>query len=360
MVTLLECIERIPSVLEGILQNRKENMAPFFEYLGERVKDINELVFVGSGTSNTSAITSSIFVEKVSGVRTKVCYPNDFAYNTGCYNPDALYIFTSQTGTSIVTREAQKLVQEKGFLSVSITESAATPLASESSSHIDMGCGCEEYPMRTIGYTASVFTHMLLALEIGQKRGAVTPGGYGDYIAHAAKVPGSHREITAKTQEWFVKSKRQMLRSDCIIFTGAGSLYGVSLEGAVKVWEIPQIASIGYELEEGLHGPNYGYNSRHCVIVLNDGGREKDKALALAGYMKDVWNNGLMAGAPVLDDNDLELELRGGDFSCLELSAVPQVVAYRLAADGGRDLLAPHDNSRMEKYFITHKSITIG
>lgn len=355
MVTLLECIERIPSVLEGILQNREQNLKWFFEYLGDRINDINEIIFVGSGTSNTSAITSSIFAEKVSGIGTRVCYPSAFVYNTRYYNPKALYIFTSQTGTSIVTREAQKLIREKGFPSVSITESEDTPLAREAASHITMGCGYEEYPMRTIGYAASVFTHMLLALEIGLKKGAISLEKYNDHIAHAARVPGSYSEITAKTQQWLVRSKRQMLRSDCIIFTGAGALYGVSLEGAVKVWEIPQIASMGYELEEGLHGPNYGYNNRHCVIVLNDGGREQDKALALAGYMKDVWSNGLMAGTTVLDDNDLKLELHGGDFSCLELSAVPQVVAYQLAFDGGRDLLAPHDNSRMEKYFITHK-----
>lgn len=43
----------------------------------------------------------------------------------------------------------------------------------------------------------------------------------------------------------------------------------------MKVWECPQIASVGYELEEGMHGPNYGYNSNHCVIVLNDGRKEK-------------------------------------------------------------------------------------
>ncbi len=356
MVTLLDCIERIPSILESILRDRKENTRQFFEYLSDKIHDINEIVFVGSGTSNTSAVTSKIFVEKVSGIGTKVCYPADFCYNTGYYNPKALYVFTSQTGTSIVTRNAQKLVQDMGFLSLSITESEETPLAREASSHINMGCGHEEYLMRTIGYTSSVFAHMLLALEIGLKRGSITPAQYEEYLSKAALVPDSHRAITAKTLEWLKKSKRQMMRSQCIIFTGSGSLYGVSLEGAVKVWEIPQTASMGYELEEGMHGPNYGYDTRHCVIVLNDGGRDNDKALSLARYMKDVWNNGLVVGSSVVDGSDLALELKGGEFSCLELSAVPQVIAYKLAVDAGRELLIHPDDSRMESYFKTHQA----
>ena len=355
MVTLLDCIRRIPALLEGILKNREENTHSFFEYLSDKINEINEIIFIGSGTSNTSAITSKIFVEKVTGIGTKVCYPADFCYNTGYYNPKALYIFTSQTGTSIVTRKAQKLVQDMGFLSLSITESGETPLAREASSHIDMGCGHEEYLMRTIGYSSSVFTHMILALEIGLRRGAISASQYSEYLAQAALVPESHRAVTENTLEWLKKSKRQMMRSQCIIFTGAGALYGVALEGAVKVWEIPQITSMGYELEEGMHGPNYGYDTRHCVIVLNDGGREDKKALSLAAYMKEVWNNGLVAGSSVMDKNDLEIELRGGEFGCLELSAVPQVIAYQLAVDGGRELLMHPDDSRMEKYFITHK-----
>ncbi len=354
MVTLLDCIERIPSILEGILQNRRENMALFLSYLGDRANELNEIIFVGSGTSSTTAMTSRIFVEQASGLAAKVCFPSDFCYHTASYNPKALYVFTSQTGTSIITAKAQKLVQDMGLLSVSITESEATPLAKAASSHINMGCGYEEYLMRTIGYTSSVLTHMLLGLELGLKRGNITQEQFDEYIGQAAMVPNSQRAIIQKTLAWMDKSKRQMLRSRAILFTGDGALYGVALEGAMKVWEIPQITCMGYELEEGLHGPNYGYDYGHCVIVLNDGGRENNKALALARYMKEVLHNGLVVGAQVVDDTDLAIELKGGAFNCLELSAVPQVIAYRLAVDGGRDLLAPHDNSRMESYFKTH------
>ena len=149
-----------------------------------------------------------------------------------------------------------------------------------------------------------------------------------------------------------------MLRSGILVFTGAGSLYGVAIEGSVKIWEIPQIPSAGYELEEGIHGPNYGYNQNHCVIVLNDGGRENDKAVALGRYVKNELKNGFIIGKNTADEKDFPFEPQGGPFLALEFASVIQVMAYKLAYDGGRDLMAPHDNRIMYSYFTTHSDYT--
>jgi Glucosamine 6-phosphate synthetase, contains amidotransferase and phosphosugar isomerase domains len=354
MVSLLDCIERVPQVLETILETRHENMAALFSALEGKLDTLDEIILVGSGTSNTSAITSKIFVEKVTGVRTSAVYPNDFCYNTHYYSPNALYVFTSQTGNSIVARQAQQLMQEKGYLTVSITESADTPIAKESQVHIDMCCGKEEYPTRTIGYCASVFTHMIMGLEIGLRRGHISQTEYDHYLAAAARVPDSHRTITPRAMTWLDTHRRQLMRSRCVVFTGADALQGVALEAAVKVWEIPQHISIGYELEEGLHGANYGYNYHHCVVVLNHGGRENQKALGLARWMKDVYKNGIVIGSNVLDESDFPINLVGGDFDVLEFAPVVQIIAYRMALEEGRDLFAPHDNRVMESYFKTH------
>lgn len=86
---------------------------------------------------------------------------------------------------------------------------------------------------------------------------------------------------------------------------------------------------------------------------MNDG-TEKKKALALAGYMKEVHGNGFVAGSSVHGEDDLLVALKTKDYTCLELAPVVQVLVYRLANDQGRDLFAPHDNSIMESYFRTH------
>lgn len=354
MATILECIERIPSLMERVLEQHRESFRGFSEYMEGHADGLDEVVLIGSGTSNTAAMTSQGFVEKASGLRVKVVLPNDYIREGHVYNPNALHVFTSQTGTSKVVCRLMERMTSEGMRCVALTESPDTALARLSPCHICLNCGREEFLMRTIGYTVSVLNHMLLGMELGRAGGRLSAEEYEEYLREAMAVPDSHRAVTGQAREWFRRNRRQIMRSRSVIFTGAGALYGVALEAAVKFWEMPQVTSVGYELEEGMHGPNYGYDGSQCVVIWNDGGSESPKALALGRYMKEVLHNGFLVGAETVDESDLLLDLKGGEFACLELSAVPQVMAYCLAVDSGRDISGPIDHSVMYGYFNTH------
>lgn len=246
MVTLLDCIKRIPSRLEWILENRAVLQAPVFDYLGGRLAELDQIVLVGSGTSATSAQTAAYFMEEASGLETRAVVPSEFCRPGRVHRKKALYLFISQTGTSRLTRAAQALAQREGLLHAAVSESAETPAAREAACFLDMGCGEEEYPMRTIGYSTTVFTLMLLGLELGRRRGALGPEAYAAYLAQAAAVPAGLRPIPEQTLRWMQeKSQWRMMRSACLVFTGAGALCGVALEAAVKAWETPKFISIG-------------------------------------------------------------------------------------------------------------------
>ena len=355
-VSMLDCIERVPSLVKAIFENRENTQKELFCYLGEEgLSRLSGIVFVGSGTSSTSGTTAAYFANKVAGVPVSAVVPSDFCYHTYHYDPDTLYVFISQTGTSQLTKQAMDLVKAKGYHCVCVSESKDTPMAKEAPCFLDMGCGYEEYPMRTIGYSTTVFTLQMLALEIGRRKGAVSDADYAAYCEEAKRLPELLSPVPGMTMEWLQKkSQWQMIRSQCLVFTGSAAQYGVSLESAVKAWETPKMTSVGLELEEGMHGANYGYNSNHCVIVFNDGGIDSKKALSLARYMREVFHNGLAVGAEVVCEDDLKLTLCGENFCCLQFAAVGQTISYKLALDEGRDLLAPHDNSVMNSYFRTH------
>lgn len=169
MESILCCIERVPAVLDNILKNKEQYLEELKKIISE--ERIDEIIFIGSGTSNTAAVTAAPFVEMVSGLRTTVVTSNEFMYDRYVRNKKALYVFTSQTGTSHFVREAQKEFRSKGYLTVAVSESKDTPLAKESTIFINMGSGEEDCPMRTIGYCASVLIHMLMGLEIGKRYG---------------------------------------------------------------------------------------------------------------------------------------------------------------------------------------------
>lgn len=354
MVNLLDCVKRIPSIIEKILDNKEETFKELFDTLGDKLKDIDEIVFVGSGTSNNSALTSRYFVELASGLRTTVVYPNEYLFDLSARNPKALYVFTSQSGTSIVVRDVLSYVQEHGFVTAVISESSETMMAKDADIFIDMGCGEEEFPIRNIGYTSGVLTQMLMGMEIGLRRGYLSQVEYDDFLSDAHKLPANYERMIRKAYDWVDKIKAAVIRSQCIIFTGAGSLYGVALEGALKTWEIPQMISVGYELEEGIHGPNFGYNHNHCVIVLNDGRRENKKAVSLAKYMKQIHNNGYIVGMNIEDPVDFSFTPKTNEFACLEFIAVLQVLVCKIGEEIGIDLENPRDNTKMNRYFIAH------
>lgn len=353
-VSMLDCIKRVPSLLDQIVENREQTFRPLLDTFGDRLKTVDEIVLIGSGTSNTSGITARYLAEASSGLRVSVAVPSEFLYSLTARNQNALYVFLSQTGTSSLTRKALAFANDQGWMTAAISESADTPAAREAGIFLDMGCGQEEYPMRTIGYSTSVLTIALLGMELGRYNGNLSQVRYDEMLGQIAAASGNISPIIDKTMTWLDTNRRNMLQADCLIFTGSGSLYGVALEGAVKVWETPQIISMGYELEEGLHGPNYGYTQRHCVVVLNDGGAESAKATALGKFMKNEKQNGFIVGVQTVDSHDLPFAPLGKAFSCLEFAAVVQVIAYRLAEEQGRDLFAPHDNSVMYSYFKSH------
>ncbi len=352
MVTMLDCIKRVPSLLEKILEGAQENFEKVFAKIP--AGQVDELVFIGSGTSFTGASTARYLAEKASGVRVTVALPEEFLYQYSFRNPHALYVFISQTGTSTVTMDALRYVKGKGFLSLAVSEKPDTPIAKEADAFLDMGCGREEYGMRTIGYSTTVMTLMWLGIALGVRKKYLGREAADEYYRQAKAAAANIPDVIEKAMHWMDVGRRRMMKSQFFAFTGTGPLYGVSMEAAVKIWEAPQFPAGGYELDEGMHGPNYGYNYNHAVFVLNDGGTGNDRALALARYMKNEHGNGYVIGVGATDEKDLAFVPAGGAFLCLEYAAAVQVLMYRLAVDGGRDFSILGIHAKMNSYFQSH------
>jgi len=353
-VTMLDCIRRVPSILNAILG--KEGQGALCDAVFQKFEPgkIDELYFIGSGTSYNGCATARYLAEEASGVRVSVAPPGEFLRGRSVRNPDALYVFVSQTGTSTELMEALAFANAQGFKTLGVSEAAGTPIAKAAGAYLDMGCGKEEFGMRTIGYSSTVLTLTLLGVELGARRGTLTAQAKEGYLAQAAAASANLPAVIDAALLWMDRCKRNILRSSFIAFTGEASLYGVAQEAAVKVWEAPQYPAAGYELDEGTHGPNYGYDHNVAVVVLNGGGAGEKTALALARYMKNELHNGYIVGKGAIDDNDLAFEPKGGSYACLEFAAAIQVFMYRLAVDGGRDFSVPPTHTVMDTYFSSH------
>ena len=353
MVTMLEVINRIPAVCADILNHREETFAA----LTQTVKahpEINQILLIGSGTSNTSAVTARRFIEKTSGLQTICVLPNELLYNCFAYNPNALYVFTSHSGTSTLTCMAAEKITKLGYLTAAVTDGEDSPIAKMVDVFINQRNGVEEYLMRTIGYCSSVLTQMLMGMAIGKARGVLTDDQAAVYLDQAQAGIGHHPAIVKEAMAWFDRNQEKLMAADTFTLYGMDSLWGVALEGALKILEISKRRiGVGYEFDDGMHGPTMGYTPSNCVIVLHDGGREDVRAHQLTTFAKNELGYGYLIGENPIDASDLPISLAGGEFIFLELSPVVQVLAYRLAVDYGIDLADMSYHSET-KYFKTH------
>lgn len=355
MVSMLEVISRTEEKCKYIIENRKNIFNEVIEF--SKNNKINEIVFVGSGSSYSTALTSMLFVEKACGIQTFVMMPNLFDTKEN-YNKNALYVFVSQSGTSNLTASVAKKVKNLGCHTLAICGYKDTPVAEACELYCEIACGYEEYSYSTLGFTTSALTEMLMGVEIGLAQGHINENKYNEYIDEAIKASESNSETIKNSLIWYEQNKEELLKAENFIFYGGSSLWGIANEGALKVMEITKkYVSVGYEMDDGMHGPNYCLDERTKVFALNDG-KDAEKAIALMKLMKNEYRSGYMVGLNAMDNNDLALNIRTNNFSNIEIVSFIQVLAYSLATSNNTPIYT-RDDPRIEKtkgkgYFNMH------
>lgn len=357
MITILDVISRTPEKIEQIINNCEKIFNSFNNYIKD--KEINEIVLIGSGSSYSTIMSTMLFIDSVSGIQTYTMLPNVFI-NKDNYNKNALYVFVSQTGTSTLTNEAATKLTKLGYNTLALTGDLNSPISNNCACSVEIALGYEEYSYATLGFTCSMVTEILLGLQIGLKKNYINQSQYDEYINELKLTSLSNKQTKDKTLTWFENNKEKLLNVENYILFGGSSLFGIATEGALKIMEITKkFISIGFEMDDGLHGPNYCFDDRTVVLALNDG-KDNDKAISLMNLMKKEYNSGFMIGVNPMDENDLFLDLKTKHFTNIEIISFVQTLAYKLAEEMKVDMFMRND-PRLQKtkgkgYFDMHNS----
>lgn len=338
-MSVLDCIERIPSVLLSIQKNRKDNFERLKEYLkGEK---ITHIVFVGSGSSYNAAYTTRAFYEDL-GFHVEFYYPNIFLNYTKNYNPYALYVFISQGGSTKLVYKAIEKVQKLGYKNCSITSDLNSPVSKLSDVSVDMGCGDEEYLYRTIGFSSTVSVCWQLALFLSGVNCT-------DYDADYRNMVANLKNIEEQTIKYYQKHKFSLLKNKMAFMTGTNDLYPIANETDIKMMEMVPMVTRSFELEEFIHGPQNCFDKTISYFIFARKGEDEEKVLGIAQFLKKEIGYCALIGNIKLDEHDLYFEPKSQYFSALEYVTVSQVLSYCWATDMGRDLSRPV-NGIVKKY----------
>jgi len=242
-------------------------------YLGEmdispeEFRAFEQVKIIACGTSWHSALAGKFMIEKLARIPVEVDYGSEFRYRDPILLPRTLTIVISQSGETADTLAAQRESKQKGSKTLAICNVVGSMITREAAGAIYTHAGPEIGVASTKAFTCQLTALFLLAMHLGQVRGALSEDESIRYVQELTKLPGKLEAVLSHDLH-FEELSRKLFRSTDFLFLGRGVHFPIALEGALKLKEISYIHAEGYPAGEMKHGPNALIDEKLPVVVL--------------------------------------------------------------------------------------------
>ncbi len=188
----------------------------------------------------------------------------------------------------------------------------------------------------------------LLALSVGQLRGAIDDATLHEVLSALDKIPETIEEAL-KVDTEVKKLSRIFSYAHNFLYLGRGYNYPTALEGALKLKEISYIHAEGYPAAEMKHGPIALIDHDMPSVIIAPSDSLYDKIIS---NVQQVKSRGGAVVAIVSKGNKAMNDI--ADF-CIEIPEVPecltplvasiplQLLAYYIAVNKGKDVDQPRN-----------------
>ena len=307
-MTMRSCIEEQPAVMQRIFENRSENLKDLLSYYKEICPD--HLYIIACGSSYNASCAAAVFMEKALDIDVTVHVPSQIP-TIRAKRP--LILAVSQGGESTNTIAAVKAL--KNYPLVAVTGKKECTVNTLCDRHFDFGCGIETVGPKTKGYTATILSFSLFALEAGYASGSLSKEDYDRYTAMFAAVPANLQENITRTDAFVEKYLDVFCAAEKIAFTGKGVGGQLAKECALKVMETLLIPSIQYEFEEYLHGPICAIDDRMIGFYMLPNDADASRMYSAAKAHETLCPNSfiLTGDAQISGEKVLQLVCSGDD-----------------------------------------------
>ena len=228
---------------------------------------IHAIKICACGTSYHSALTAAYLFERLAKIRCDVEIASEFRYKEPLLSKDTLFVTISQSGETADTLEALKMAKRAGLKSLSICNVDNSSIVRESDRAILTRAGIEKGVASTKAFATQTMVLWMLALYVGQEKGATTPEVRSQEIEAMLHTPKALIVTDALHAKLHRLSKRY-LHGHGFFFIGRDIFYPLALEGALKLKEISYLHAEGYPAGEMKHGPIALADSELFTIAL--------------------------------------------------------------------------------------------
>jgi glucoselysine-6-phosphate deglycase len=344
---MLEEIAEESALFTAIMKDRvaitKDFVCLFLEH------KIKRIYLSGSGSPSHIALILKYAAINLLHIEATYSYPalfnNHEGFNVGNnYSPEEmLLICPAESGRSkgpvIAARNAKKL----GIPVVCTTLNPVGVLARESDVVIVKPSNHEVALPSTKGHSTGLFLLLLCFIEAARAIGSISEKEYDRYIDGCTRLPESCRDAREKTLQWFSNHQDIIMLAENYRLIGYGANYGTVMEAALKFIESHKRPSMGYELEEFMHGPIRSVRKDEVLFFLcTEDCPEKDHMIRLFRVMKQYTENCVLVQSRsdeftdplALTFNAVNMEF----LSTVEYLVPMQVLAFEISDHLGLDM----------------------
>lgn len=332
-IVLGRCFEKNIDIIKSLVKTIKE-------------RNIGLVCIAARGTSDHAAVYGKYVLELVLGIPVSLAASSVFTiYQKDLKLKNALVIGISQSGKAADVLEVIKEANKQGAITVSITNSQDSPLATEAMFHLDCAAEQEKSVAATKTFTAEIYLLAQLAMEwLGDAKLKEQIMAIPKELSHVFEISNTIEE----------RVERYRFMQECFVLA-RGINYAVSLEAALKIQETTYVRAKAFATSDFQHGPIAMIDSDIPVIIFAPEGPTLKDLTEMAQKLKQENVELIM-----VSNNKELLEMGTCSFRIPETNndiispffnvVVAQMFACKLAVTKGLD---PDNPRRLRKVTIT-------
>jgi len=314
----------------------------------EKAKRIKKIIITACGTAAHAGMVGKILIERIARIPVELAIASEFRYADPIVDEDTVVLAISQSGETADTLAAMEEGRKKGGILWSNVNAIGSQAMRVADGCISMQVGPEIGVASTKAFTAPLIDMYLLAVYLGDKRGALDEDRRYSLVNDLMGIPALVGECLSREKD-VVDLARKFKDTSHMLYLGRGINMPIAYEGALKLKEISYIHAEGYPAGEMKHGPIALIDKTMPVMALAPMDPWYDKmisqieqAMARGGEVIAVATDGDQR-IPDLTDNILWVPPTPWLLSPVVTSIPLQLFAYHIAALLGLDVDQPRN-----------------
>jgi len=314
----------------------------------KELREFKKITILACGTAWHAALAGKYMFEALARMPVEVDYGSEYRYRDPVVEHGTLALSITQSGETVDTLEAMAEAKRRGARLATIVNVIGSQADRVAEGRIHVQAGPEVAVASTKVYTCMLADLVLLAIAIGQARGALEQDRACELLDGLARIPGMAGEILSDTRR-YDDLARQIYDATDMLYLGRGINFPTALEGALKIKEISYIHAEGCPAGEMKHGINALIDQTLPVVCI---------ALKDAVYTKMVSNIEQVKARDgqviaLATEGDQEIGQKADHVIYLPpvdyllspiLAAIPlQLLAYKVAVRRGADVDQPRN-----------------